>query len=298
MTSLRSTQTVVRPLRDDDVEASDELSWQAFEEVGRRFGFSMGVRDEGRIAWARARIRHIAATDPQGSVVAERDGEVVGVGLALRRGSLWFLSLLTVRNGLQGGGVGRQILDATLDYARECTSALICSSPDPKALRRYGRAGFALHAGFEAVGVADRAELPAGLGVRDGDWDRDADLVEQLITARRGEPYGPDLGWCREQGTRLLVRDGGTASDRAVVLSGRGHVGALAATSDEAAARVLWAAIAETPGEVTIGYLLGNQQWAINVALAARLPLKLTDTLCTRGALTPPAPYLPSGIFG
>jgi predicted N-acetyltransferase YhbS len=298
MTSLTATQTVVRPLRDEDVDAAEKLSWQAFDEVGRQFGFAMGARDAAHIAGARARIRHIAASDPEGSVVAEQQGQVVGVGLAVRRGSLWFLSLLTVRSGLQGVGVGRQILDATLEYGRDCVSAMICSSPDPKALRRYGRAGFALHAGFEAVGVADRAELPAGLGVREGDWDRDTDLIEHLITERRGEPYGPDLAWCREQGMRLLVRDGGTPRDRAVVLRNAGRVGTLAAASDEAAARVLWAAIAEPPGEVTVGYLVGSQQWAIDVALSARLPLKLTDTLCTRGALAPPAPYLPSGIFG
>jgi GNAT superfamily N-acetyltransferase len=257
----------------------------------------MGVRDDARVAWARARIRHIAAHDADGSVVAERDGEVIGIGLAIRRKSLWFLSLLAVRQGLQGGGVGRQLLDATLEYGRDCPRAMICASPDPKALRRYGRAGFALHAGYEATGTADRSEIPTGLGIREGDWERDAQFYNELIAARRGAPLGPDLGFWRDQGMRLLIRDGGTPADRAAVALRPGSLGTLAAASQEAAARVLWAAIAETPGEVTVGYLLNNQQWAIDVALAARLPLKITDTLCTRGFL-PPAPYLPSGIFG
>jgi predicted N-acetyltransferase YhbS len=297
MTSLRTTATVIRPLRDEDVEAADEVAWHALHEVGEQFGFSMGVRDEACIAWERARIRHIAAHDPEGSVVAERDGEVIGIGLAVRRGSLWFLSLLAVRQGSQGGGVGRQLLNATLADGRDCPRAMICASPDPKALRRYGRAGFALHAAYEACGVADRRELPAGLGVREGDWDRDADFFNQLIAERRSEPLGPDLDFWREHGTCLLVRDGGTPADRAAIAMRPGSPGTLAASSDEAAARVLWAAIAEMPGEATVGYLLSNQQWAIDVALAARLPLRLTDTLCTRG-FPPPTLYLPSGIFG
>jgi predicted N-acetyltransferase YhbS len=297
MTSRPPAETVVRLLRDDDVEAADDLAWTALVEVGEQFGFSMGARNSARIEWARARIRHIAAHDPAGSLVAEQNGEVVGVGLAVRRDSLWFLSLLAVRSGLQGAGVGRRLLDVTLEYAEGCTAAMICASPDPKALRRYGRAGFALHAGFEAEGVADRAELPAGLGVREGDWGRDRDLMEELITARRGAPYGPDLDF-RQDDMRVLVRDGATPDDRAFVLSRKGHIGTLAAASDAAAARVLWAAIAEAEGEVTIGYLVNNQQWAIDVALATRLPLKLTDTVCTRGAITPPDHYLPSGIFG
>jgi predicted N-acetyltransferase YhbS len=297
MTSSDPAATIIRPLRDDDVAAADDVAWHALHEVGQEFGFSMGVRDDARIAWAQARIRHIAAHDPEGSVVAERDGQVIGIGLAVRRGSLWFLSLLAVRSGQQGGGVGRRLLDATLEHGRDCPRAMICASPDPKALRRYGRAGFGLHAGYEASGVADRSELPADLGVREGDWDRDAELFEELVTDRRGEPLGPDLDFYREQGMRLLVRDGGTPADRAAVVMRPGKLGTLAAASDNAAVRVLWAALAESPGEVTVGYLLGNQQWAIDVALAAKLPLKLTDTLCTRG-FSPPASYLPSGIFG
>jgi predicted N-acetyltransferase YhbS len=298
MTTVTNPVITVRPLRESDIEAADEVAWCALEDVGRRYGFSLGERDAARKAFARSRIRHLGATDPEGAVVAEHDGAVVGIGLGLRRGSLWFLSLLAVREDLQNAGVGRRLLEATLDHGRDCASGMICASPDPKALRRYGRAGFALHAGYESVGVADRSELPAGLGVRDGDWDRDADLVDDLITERRGAPYGPDLGWCREQGIRLLVRDGGTRRDRGVVMCHDGHAGTLAAASDEAAARMLWAAIAETPGEVTVGYLVSGQQWAIDVCLAARLPLKLIDSIAVRGMPAPPAPYLPSGIFG
>ncbi len=297
MTGLLATDTLIRPIQDDDVEVAEELAWHALAGVGERFGFSIGVRDAVRIAWARSRIRHIASTDPAGSVVAERDGEVIGIGLAIKRGSLWFLSLLCVREGLQGGGVGRQLLDAALAYGDDCATAMICASPDPKALRRYGCAGFALHAGFEAAGIPERSAIPGNLGVREGDWDRDAEFAEQLITERRGEPYGPDIAWMQAQGMRLLIREGSTARDRAVAAVRGSHVGPLAAASDEAAARVLWAAIGEVEDDVRIGYLLSAQQWAIDVALAARLPLAMTDALCTRGLL-PPTPYIPSGIFG
>jgi hypothetical protein len=98
----------------------------------------------------------------------------------------------------------------------------------------------------------------------------------------------------------LLVRDGGTPDDHAFVLTSPtgGRIGTLAASSEAAARRVLWAAVAESPGEVVLGYLTGPQQWAIDVALAARLRLQLTDALCIRGMPGPPAPYLPFGVFG
>jgi predicted N-acetyltransferase YhbS len=295
---VTSTETIIRPLQDDDVVEAEEMAYAALAEVGEHFGFSITPRDDARIAWARARVRHIAAHDPGGSVIAEQDGRIVGIGLAIKRGSLWFLSLLAVRQGLQGVGVGRQLMDATLAYGEGCTRAMICASPDPKALRRYARAGFALHAGYEATGRPDRAELPADLGVRDGDWARDADLAQGLIKERRGEPYGPDLLWLRDQDAQLLVRDGRTPSDRAIATNINGRVGVVAAGSDDAAARVLCATIAGAEGDVSVSYLTGVQQWAIEVAIAARLRLNLTETLCTRGDITPPAPYLPSGLFG
>jgi GNAT superfamily N-acetyltransferase len=291
---------LVRPLTEQDVPAAEQLAWDSLTGAGRRFGFSMGERDAARIAFAQARVRHLRSVDPHGAFVAESDGEPVGMTLAMRRGSLWFLSLLTVEEGHQGGGIGRQLLDAALQTSQGAERAMICASPDPKALRRYGSAGFALHAVLDATGHPDRTAIPTDLGVRDGDWDADHDLVESLFTARRGDPYGPDLPWLRGQGMQLFVRDGATPDDRAVVLTHDGHPGPLAAASADAARRVLWAALAATPPEteVRIGYISGPQQWAVEVALAARLTLANSGALCTRGYDAPPAPYLPSGIFG
>lgn len=298
MITQAADRATVRLLHEDDVETAQEMAWSALHQAGHEFGFSMGANDAASIARGRSRMRHLATTDPAGSIVAEVDARLVGVALALRRGSLWHLSLLAVRNDLQGAGVGRLLLDAALEHGKDCPTAMICASPDPKALRRYGRAGFALHAGYEATGVADRSETPADLGVRDGDWARDTDMLSQLVAERRGEPYGPDLSWLREWGARLLVRDGRRRADRAMVLCREGRVLSLAGASREAAARVLWAAIAEAEQEVNLGYLTNNQQWALQVALAARLSLKPSDTLCTRGMPGPPSPYLPSGMFG
>jgi predicted N-acetyltransferase YhbS len=293
-----TTPATVRPLRPDDVVAAEALAWAALDGAGRRYGFDMGERDAGRVAFAQSRMRHILATDPDGCRVAERDGEVVGVALALRRGPLWFLSLLTVREDHQGTGVGRHLLDAALATARGSAAGMICASPDPKALRRYGRAGFAIHPGIEALGIPDRTELPEGLGVRDGDWERDRELVEALVTARRGAAYGVDLDWFRDQDMRLLVRDGGPG-DRAAALMKGPRLGMLTGDTVEAAGRVLWAFLAESPDRVQIPYLHGGAQWAIGVALRARLSLTLADAVCTRGSLAvPPSPYVPSGMFG
>jgi predicted N-acetyltransferase YhbS len=297
MTTGSDTRIDVRLLRDADVEPVEEMSSIAMDAMDRKYGVSAPERNASRIRWAHQRIRHIAATDPEGSVVAERDGEIVGVGLAVCRGSLWFLSLLAVRGDLQGTGVGKRLIDATLDYGKECRLGMIGASPDPRALRRYSRAGFELYPAYSAEGVPDLREAPAGLGVREGDWDRDTELTETLVAQRRGAPYGPDLDFLRLPDTKLFVRDGPTPDDRAVCLLRRGTSTMVAAASDGAARRVLWAALAEAPDAVALPYVTGDQQWAIEIAMAARLTLKLGDTLCVKG-MRAPAPYLATGVLG
>src|ERR1700712_1730689 len=100
---------------------------------------------------------------------------------------------------------------------------------------------------------------------------------------------------------RLIVRDGTGRDDRAVALLNESRIAMLAATSDDAAVRTLWTAIAQAgPADhVRIPYLHSRQQWALGVALEAGLPLSPSDALATRGdLLVPPSPYLPSGILG
>ncbi len=282
----------VRPLVAADVPAAAALGHEALREAGTRYGFSMPPLDDAVRVRQERRVAHLLATDPDGVFVADDGGEVVGVALALVRGPLWYLSLLAVQPGRQARGLGARLIEAALRTAQDRPAALIMASSDPKALRRYGRAGFALLPGFEATGPVDRSLLPAVSGVRDGDWERDAERVDDLAVRLRGAPYGPDLRAFAEQGARLLVADDGFA-----VLRG-GGVAAVGAGDPATATSLLWAGLAESDGEVEIGPLTAAQQWAVEVALAARLAVAPGSSLCVRGALGPMTPYLPSGAYG
>jgi hypothetical protein len=44
-------------------------------------------------------------------------------------------------------------------------------------------------------------------------------------------------------------------------------------------------------------FLSAAQQWALRVALDARLPLSPDGPLCVRGAPGPLAPWVPSGMY-
>lgn len=279
---------MIRPLLPEDVAPLVEVQHATFDDLARRVGdppFELTPETRERLG---ARIGHLQRTDPDSAWAAEVDGELVGCALALVRDGMWFLSLLAVKPGYQGKGIGRELLDASLTTATD--RSWILSTVEPAAVRRYQRAGFALHPTYTAKGVPDRAAIPAVTGVRVG--DEDAETIDHVLRTRRGAGFGRETGYLTERGFRVAVVPGkGFAVLRA---QGTAWLGA----TDEGTARdLLWTVLAEATEPVEIDWLGADQQWAIDVCLDAHLTLGAGASVCLRGQPTM-SPYLPNGAFG
>jgi GNAT superfamily N-acetyltransferase len=279
-------------MRPDDVEPAEQLT-------GRAFAPSSGSGVTGRTPaqqrrWT-DRLRHLMDADAGGCWVADDNRAVIGVAAAARRDLLWVLSIYAVDPGYQGRGVGATLLDAAIGYGRGCLRGLICSTPDSRAVRRYRLAGFTIHPTMRLAGMVDRAALPLVDGVRDG-TDADLDLVDSVDRQLRSATHRPDHSVMRGYGP-LLVCDLLTGSGYAYLDGSR--VGLLAATSRQIAQRLLWVALArmEPGAEVTVRSLTSDQEWAIDVGLAAGLQVEPDAYLALRH-MRPPAPYIPSVAFG
>ena len=113
-------------------------------------------------------LRHLRATDPDGFVVAERADEtgrparIVGFVSAVRRGPLWFLSMLFVLPEMQGAGLGRALLDRVMPAAGTASLATCTDSAQPISNALYASLGIAprmpLH---RLVGLPERSGRPA-----------------------------------------------------------------------------------------------------------------------------------------
>jgi predicted N-acetyltransferase YhbS len=244
----------------------------------------------------RERLAHLLRTDPDGAFVAVRGGRIVGAAEAMVRERLWCLSLLAVAPGQQGDGAGRALMERALRYGDGATAGLIVGSNDPRALRLYGRAGFALRPTFEAAGPLDRRALPrTHPGVREDD-NPDLEALEPIARYIRGAPYTPELELSLGQGGRLLrMGDRGFA-----VAHPTFGVWLLVARDEEAATALLWSALqlaADDLERPCLRWITGDQEWAIAVALAAGLRLSATGALCVRGRPGPLQPFIPSGPF-
>lgn len=286
--------TVIRPMLVGDV-ADAELAWaDAFDTMRAAYGLPVDARTAESIERSRSRIAHLLHTDPGGAFVAEDgDGRFVGIAQALIREECWVLSLLGVATRHQERGVGAALLTAALDYGSATRTGIILCSRDPRAMRRYARAGFDLHPSVTAYGRVNRSALQPTSRVRHG-GSEDLELVATLDRRSRGGPHGPDLQHYLDAGCSLLVVNG----DGYVVARGAKPV-FLAAATEQAAAELLSACLARaTDNEIVeVNWITAAQQWAIRVVLDAGLALHPVGPVMTRG-MSPPSWYLPSGAFG
>ena len=288
---------VIRPMRDEDVPAAERVSDEGFFELDTRTRRADGPAPERRSERHREvwieRTRHFVEHDPAGCWVAEDDSGIVGIATSFRRETLWCLATYAVLPGRQGQGIGKPLMAAAMAHGRACTRAMLSSSSDGRAVRIYHQAGFDLHPQMFLSGTVDRTAIPVVDKVRDGSAG-DIDLLDSLDRVARGAGHGVDHELMLRT-WRLLVSDTSTGSGYAY-LDERGRLGLLAASNRRTATRLLWAVLAETPGEAAIPHVTAANQWVLDVGFAARLTLHQEGYLGLRG-MKPPAPYVHNGAL-
>jgi GNAT superfamily N-acetyltransferase len=294
-----SADFFVRPMTQADVPSVERLTDAAFHDLEvrtHRTGWPEPAhRSDERAADWRQRVSHLVHHDPRGCWVAEDGTGVLGAAASMRRDTTWLLATYAVRPGLQGRGVGRQVLDAALTYGEGCLRGMVAASEDPPAVRRYRLAGFSLHPSMLLWGTVAREVLPVVERVREGSLG-DVDLMNSVDRQTRGAAHGVDheiLGRL----FRLVVVDRPTGSGYAYVAAGGGPY-LLAATNRRTATDLLWETLAASSPDapVTVAHVTAANEWAVDVGMACRMELWTSGYLGLRG-LKPPSPYLHSGHF-
>lgn len=277
----------------DDVDAVTAVVDAANEDADRRAGREPHPVSPDQRERFRAGMRRFVEMDGAGAWVAVEDGAVVGMAEAIRRDGFWGLSMLFVDPAHQSRGLGRRLLDATLTYAEDANVRMIMSSPDPRAIRRYALAGLAIHPTVEANGTVDRTTIPADLPGRAGDAN-DVELVADVDARLRGS-RAEDVAHLLRVGFAMEVVERGAS--RGYALHRGDRLLLLGATDETAASLVLWRALAASGERFGMWSLTAAQDWAVKVALAARLSVTAAGALFVDGMPHLPGPWVPSGWY-
>jgi len=274
-------------MRDEDVVDADRVC------VDVLYTTFVGEEEAVRAARQHARIRHLLQTDPGGSWVAEHDGRVAGVGLALIREGVWGFSLFCVAQALQGRGVGRELFARCWEYGASARGHLILSSTNPQAMVIYAHTGLPIRPCVAAAGIPDVSRAPDVDDVVEA-GEAGIALADAIGRELRGAGHGRDLPVPMAHGARLLVLE-----DRAFALARGSNLIALGARDARAAQHMLWGyLVAAGPGAtVNVDFITAGQDWALPVCLAAGLALSPDGPMFAGGALGPLAPYIPSGAY-
>ncbi len=277
----------IRPMRDEDVADADRVCLDVL------YATFPGEEEAVRAARQHARIRHLLETDPGGCWVAEHDGRVEGVALALVREGVWGFSLFGVAEKLQGRGVGRALFDRSWAYGADARGHIVLSSTNPPAMGIYARTGLPIRPCVAFGGIPDLDRAPALDGVEDA-GEAGLALADAIGRELRGAGHGRDLPVAMAHGARLFVLE-----DRAFALARGGNIIMLGARDEDAARSVLWALFAQAgPGAtVNVDFITAGQDWALPVCLDARLQLSPDGPMFAGGQLGPLAPYIPSGAY-
>lgn len=293
-----STDYLLRPMTASDVPEVEQVSVEAFVDLDRRTHRAgwpePTARTEAESAQWRDRVAHLLAGDPRGCWVAEDRGGILGAAVSMKRDLTWLLAVYVVRPGVQGRGVGRQLLDAAHSYGSGCLRAMVAATDDASAARRYRMAGLSLHPTMLLRGLVPRVALPVVERVREGSAG-DIDLMNSVDRQVRDAAHGRDHELLLRS-FRVVVTDRVGSGYAYVAPDGSPYV--LAATSRRAASDLLWESLAgsspETP--VTIAHVSAANEWAVDVGMACGLRLGTRGYLALRG-MKPPTPYLHSGHF-
>jgi GNAT superfamily N-acetyltransferase len=254
-------EILFRPARPADLPACEEIWRDGLNDYLLPLG-QMEIPPDN--ASLRLLHGHALATDPElfwvaTEATAGRE-EVVAFASAVRRESVWFLSMLFVRPGRQLGGLGRALLERTLPLDGAVTRAVATDPAQPISNGLYASFGMVPRLPmFNIVGRATRPEtlvaLPDGIlatrldAPSTGQPNPDTDVeVAALDREVLGFAHPEDHEFLRRQGRiRFDYRDSGGRLLGYGYTSGLGRLGPVAVRDDTLQAPLVADLLAAVP---------------------------------------------------
>src|SRR6185312_12763682 len=132
----------IRPATAADGAVCSRVFFDAFEALATQHSFPI---EPGTPEFADFQMNSLLATEGVVGLVVERDGDVIGSAFADERGAIVGIGPVTVDPAIQDAGVGRAMMEALLDRARERDAPgvrLVQTTYHYRSFALYAKLGF------------------------------------------------------------------------------------------------------------------------------------------------------------
>jgi len=286
-----SANVAVRAARPEDAAACGQICFNAFNAISQSHGFPCDFPGPDVTTHLLSRLFSHPGFY---AVVAEADGRIVGSNALDERSIIAGVGPITVDPELQNSGVGRKLMEAVLDRARQRAFAgvrLVQAAFHNRSLSLYTSLGFDAREPLSCMQGRTRQRSVPGCTVRPAE-DGDLEACNALAMEVHGFDRGRDLAEALEQGSGLVVERGGRITGYASSLAFFGH--ATAATNLDLQALIASADSFGGPGILVPTRNSDVFRWCLANGLRVVQPL----TLMSMGLYNQPAgAWLPSILF-
>lgn len=279
---------VLRRGREADSAAVGAICYRAFKEIAEAHNF---VPDFPAPEIAAGMLGTMIQHERFFDIVAERDGRIVGSNFLDERNPIAAIGPITVEPGDQNGKVGRMLMQAAMDRARESGFAgirLLQAGYHSRSLSLYLKLGFDAREHIACLQGPAIGKPVSGCLVRPARTD-DLAACNSLCHRIHGHDRGGELADAVAQGAASVVERWGRITGYATPIAYFGH--AVGETNDD-----LKALIGAAPAYPGPGFLLPTRNGEMmRWCLAEGLRVVHTMTLMTVGLYNEPeGAWMPS----
>ena len=281
----------LRPASLDDAEPAGVICYEAFKTIAEQHGFPP---DLPSAAYATDLISVLLSRSHIHAIIAERDGRVVGSNFLWEGEPVAGVGPITVDPDVQNKAIGRQLMEAVLERARQqgiSAVRLVQAAYHSRSLSLYTKLGFVVREPLALMQGEPLWPLDGDHAVRTA-AEADLDAANELCRRVHGHDRATELRDAIGEGAATVVEHEGRLTGYATGIGFFGH--AVGETTED-----LKALIAEASSFSGPGFLLPMRnaalfRWCLEQGLRVVQPM----TLMSVGSYQEPqGAFLPSILY-
>jgi GNAT superfamily N-acetyltransferase len=281
----------IRPATANDAEACGKICYEAFATINRTHGFDPEIPSpDVAIGFFGMMISHPGFY----CIVAESDGRVIGSNCLDERGAVAGVGPITVELSAQNRSVGRALMQAILERARERNSSgvrLLQAAFHGRSLSLYTKLGFDAREPISVMQGPSMSKSIEGCTVRAAELT-DLDTCDRLCESVHGHNRSGELLDGIRQSSALVAERDDRVTGYASAFGYFGHV--VGETNLDVQALIAAAPSFGGPGILVPTRNAELFRWCLQNGLRVTLPM----TLMTMGVYNEPSgAYLPSILY-